>query len=363
MFVFRCWDGCMNCFRYSILLFSHDITCLIFHLRTSNIEQRTSINMSLNSELGIAEQWFLAIFFILYLIYLGRIFWIARSLKTSARSSILKFILRTIYFSLIILALLNPSFGDTKGTIKAEGKDIFLLIDVSKSMDATDIQPSRIEKAKFEISRFVKHFNKERVGLIVFAEDASLLSPLTFDRNAINLLVPNINTSMMSEGGTDFKPALELAISKLLKTKSKAQSKVMVLISDGENFGSYDKKIINEIRQKGINFFAMGIGTSNGITLRDGNNFKKDKDGNIVVTKLEANSLKKIAQETRGKYLEINSISGSFNDLISEVEQVTSDLVDTRLINVIANKYFYFLIIALFLLGIDVFFTIRTFQL
>jgi Ca-activated chloride channel homolog len=206
--------------------------------------------MSLNSELGIAEQWFLAIFFILYLIYLGRIFWIARSLKTSARSSILKFILRTIYFSLIILALLNPSFGDTKGTIKAEGKDIFLLIDVSKSMDATDIQPSRLEKVKFEISRFVKHFNKDRVGLIVFAEDASLLSPLTFDRNAINLLVPNINTSMMSEGGTNFSPALELAVRKLLKTKSKAQSKIIVLISDGENFGSYDKKIINEIRQK-----------------------------------------------------------------------------------------------------------------
>jgi Ca-activated chloride channel homolog len=319
--------------------------------------------MNLTSELGTAEQWFLAIFFLLYIIYLGRIFWIARSLRTSARSSILKFILRSIYFILIILALLNPSFGDTKGTIKAEGKDIFLLIDVSKSMDATDIQPSRIEKAKFEINRFINYFNKDRVGLIVFSEDALMLSPLTFDRNAINLFVPKITTNLMPEGGTNFNPALELAINKLLKTKSNAQSKVIVLISDGENFGIYDKKMISQIRKTGINFFAMGIGTPNGITLREGNNFKKDKDGNIVVTKLDADLLKKISKETGGKYLEINSIAGSFNELITEVEQVVSDLVDTRQVDVIANKYFYFLIIALFLLGIDVFLSVRTFQL
>jgi Ca-activated chloride channel homolog len=319
--------------------------------------------MNLTSELGTTEQWFLAIFFLLYLIYLGRIFWIARSLRTSARSSILKFILRTIYFILIILALLNPSFGDTKGTIKAEGKDMFLLIDVSKSMDATDIQPSRIEKVKFEINRFINYFNNDRVGLIVFSEDALMLSPLTFDRNAINLFVPKITTKLMPVSGTNFNPALELAVNKLLKTKSNAQSKVIVLISDGENFGTYDKKIINQIRKTGINFFAMGIGTTNGITLREGNNFKKDKDGNIVVTKLDADLLKKISRETGGKYLEINSIAGSFNELITEVEQVVSDLVDTRQVDVIANKYFYFLIIALFLLGIDVFLSVRTFQL
>ena len=319
--------------------------------------------MNLTSELGKVEQWFLAIFFMLYIVYLGRIFWIARSLKTSASSSILKFILRTIYFVFIILALLNPSFGDMKGTTIAEGKDIFLLIDVSKSMDATDIQPSRLEKAKFEINRFVNHFDKDRVGLIVFSEDAFMLSPLTFDRNAISLFVPKITTSLMPEGGTDFEPALTLAVNKLLKTKSNAQSKVIVLISDGENFGEFNRKLMSQIKQKGINFFAMGIGTLNGITLRDGNNFKKDKDGNIIVTKLDNNLLKKISQETGGKYLEINSITGSFNDLITEVEQVVSNLIDTRQVNVISNKYFYFLIIALFLLAIDVFLSVRTFQL
>ena len=319
--------------------------------------------MNLISEFSRTEQWFLAIFLILYLVYLGRIFWIARRLDTTARSSILKFILRSFYFGLMIFALLNPSFGEMKGTIKAQGKDIFILIDVSKSMDATDIQPSRIEKAKFEINRFVNKFSDDRIGLIIFSEDAQMLSPLTFDRKAIDYLVPKINTDMFYEGGTNFTPALELVLKKLSKTKSKAQSKAIILISDGENFGIINKTIYSQIRQKGINFFAVGIGTSNGITLKEGNGFRKDADGNIIITKLEPTSMKKIASETRGKYLEIKTVSNSFNDLINQVEEITSNLIDERQIDVIENKYFYFLIIALFLLVIDVFFTVRTFQL
>ena len=319
--------------------------------------------MNLTSELDSVEQWFLVIFFILYLIYLGRIFWIARRLDTTARSSILKFILRSIYFALLLLALLNPSFGDLKGTVKANGKDVFLLIDISKSMDATDIQPSRLEKAKFEINRLVNQFTNDRVGIIIFSQDALMLSPLTFDRNAINLFVPKINTTLLSKGGTDFSPALELALNKLIKTKSKTQAKVIVLISDGENFGSDNKSILSQIRKKGINFFVVGIGTANGITLRQGDNYLKDENENIVVTKLESASMQKMASQTGGKYLEINTVSGSFNELITQLEQITANVTNERQVDVIENKYFYFLIIALFLLGIDVFFTVRTFQL
>ncbi len=319
--------------------------------------------MNLTSELNSAEQWFLVIFFILYLIYLGRIFWIARRLNTTSRSSILKFILRSIYFTLMLLALLNPSFGDLKGTIKANGKDVFLLIDISKSMDATDIQPSRIEKAKFEINKLVNQFQNDRVGLIVFSQDAILLSPLTFDRNALNLFVPKISTALLPEGGTDFNPALELVLKKLTKAKAKTQAKVIILISDGENFGNLDNTLLAEIRRKKINFFAVGVGTSNGITLREGANFKKDENGDIIVTKLESTVLRKMAAETGGKYLEINTVSDGFNGLILSVEEIAANVINERQVDVIANKYFYFLIIALFLLGIDVFVTVRTFQL
>jgi len=220
-----------------------------------------------------------------------------------------------------------------------------------------------LEKAKFEINRLVNQFTNDRVGIIIFSQDALMLSPLTFDRNAINLFVPKINTTLLPKGGTDFSPALELALNKLIKTKSKTQAKVIVLISDGENFGSDNKSVLSQIRKKGINFFVVGIGTASGITLRQGNNYLKDENGDIVVTKLESASLQKMADQTGGKYLEINTVSGSFNGLITQIDQMTANVTDERQVDVIANKYFYFLIIALFLLGIDVFFTVRTFQL
>lgn len=319
--------------------------------------------MNLTSALGKTEYWFIAIFFILYLIYLGRVFWIAKRLNTTARSSILKFFLRTVYFGLMLLALLNPSFGELGEAVKAESREILFLIDVSKSMNATDIQPSRIEKAKFEINRVISQFPNDRIGIIAFSDEPFLLSPLTFDRNAISLFVPKINTELLPSGGSQINPVIELANSRFLKAKSKNKSKIVVLISDGEFSDELDRNIVEAIRQNGINFFSVGIGTSKGITLKEENTYLKDNEGNIVITKLNNIILKKIATEVKGKYLEINNISNSLTELITEINEIKQTMSNDKQINVAVNKYFYFLIIALFLLGIDVFFTVRTFQL
>ncbi|MFY7827694.1 MAG: vWA domain-containing protein [Flectobacillus sp.] len=258
---------------------------------------------------------------------------------------------------------MDPTFGEINSTIRAEGRDLFLLVDISKSMDATDVQPSRIEKTKFEISRIVNHFTNDRIGVIVFSEDAFMLSPLTFDHNAIALFIPRISTELLPAGGTNFGPALELALEKLTKIKTGNKSKVIVLMSDGENFGNVDYGLINKLRKNGINLFTVGIGTSAGTTLKEGKSLKKDEDGNIVVTKLEPELMRKMAAETRGGYYEVHSVSESFVDLIKQIENISANLIDQRTVTVTANKYFYFLVIALFLLGIDVFFTVRTFQL
>jgi len=306
---------------------------------------------------------FIVLFILIYVFYLLRVFLIAKKLKTKARSSILKFVMRSCYFALLIMALMDPTFGEINSTIRAEGRDLFLLVDISKSMDATDVQPSRIEKTKFEISRIVNHFTNDRIGVIVFSEDAFMLSPLTFDHNAIDLFIPRISTELHPAGGTNFGPALELALEKLTKIKTGNKSKVIVLMSDGENFGNVDYGLINKLRKNGINLFTVGIGTSAGTTLKEGKSLKKDEDGNIVVTKLEPELMRKMAAETRGGYYEVHSVSESFVDLIKQIENISANLIDQRTVTVTANKYFYFLVIALFLLGIDVFFTVRTFQL
>lgn len=319
--------------------------------------------MNLTSELGQTEHWFIALFFILYLLYLGRIFWIAKKLKTTARSSILKFFLRSSYFGLMLLALLNPSFGELSKTVKADSRDVFLVIDVSKSMDATDIQPSRLEKAKFEINRLLNHFPYDRIGIIVFSESPFLLSPLTYDRNAIRLFVPKINTGLLEEGGSQINASLELALKRLQKAKSKNRSKVIVLISDGEFSDDYDKNLTEQMRQNGISFFAVGIGTEHGSTIKEENGLIKDAEGNIVLTKLNNVLLKKVSSEAKGKYFEINSISNSLTEMMTAMNQIKRTYSNGQELNVATNKYFYFLIIALFLLAIDVFFTVRTFQL
>ena len=319
--------------------------------------------MNWNAAFGQTELFFVLAFIGIYLLYLLRIYWIARRLKTKTRSSILKIVLRSAYFSLLIMALLKPSFGDVAGTIRAEGREIMLLIDVSKSMDAADIQPSRLEKVKYEVSNLINHFSSDRVGLIIFSEEAHLLSPLTYDRSSIDLFVPRISTKLFSHGGTDFNPALELALKKLLKTKSNDKSKVIILMSDGENFGNLDKNLLSQIRRNGINLFSVGIGTANGAKIKEGKGFKHDADGNVIVTKLESTGLQKIAAETRGSYVELSDVSASFAGLIEQVEEISTNLIDQRQVNVIGNKYAYFLLLALFLIGLDVFFTIRTFRL
>jgi Ca-activated chloride channel homolog len=237
------------------------------------------------------------------------------------------------------------------------------LIDISKSMDATDIQPSRIEKAKFEINRLLNHFPYDRIGIIVFSEHPFLLSPLTYDRNAIRLFIPKINTSLLPEGGSVVNSSLELALKRLQKAKSKNRSKVIVLISDGEFYDEYDRNIVEQIKQNGINLFTVGIGTENGSSIKEKDGFVMDAEGKIVLTKINSSLLKKVSAEANGKYIEISDISNSLTDMITEMNQIKRTFSHEQEINVATNKYFYFLIIALFLLGIDVFFTVRTFQL
>lgn len=144
------------------------------------------------------------VFIVLYLSFIWRVVSTTRRLGLSAKRVFIKAILRTIYFGLIITALLGPSFGDTSREIKTVGKDIFICIDLSQSMNATDVQPSRLEKVKFELKNIVEAFNSDRIGLIMFSSEAYMQCPLTYDNNALNLFIQTLNTDMVPNFGTDF---------------------------------------------------------------------------------------------------------------------------------------------------------------
>jgi Ca-activated chloride channel family protein len=304
----------------------------------------------------------IGLFILFYILYVYRIVKIARVLSTPAFSLIWKLILRSAYFSLFIIALLGPSFGETTKEVKSVGKDIFICIDLSESMNAFDIQPTRLERVKFELKNIVEAFNSDRKGLIMFSNESFMQCPLTYDNNALNLFIQTLNTSLVPNTGTDFGPPLEMALDKLEAEEGSAtrqKSKIIVLISDGEDFGEDTDDIAQEVKEAGIKLFTLGVGTQRGSKIRMRRGFKRDHQGNEVVSQLNPESLKKLAADTDGKYFEINESQNDVERLINTINLIEGELRDSKQMDAKANKYFYFLAAALFLLLLDVLITVK----
>jgi len=298
----------------------------------------------------------LTLFVILYLAYIIRMFRIGKILKVSYRSLITKAIIRTSYFILLIIALLGPSFGDTSREVKAIGKDIMVCVDLSESMNAMDIQPTRLEKVKFEIKNLVDAFNSDRIGLIIFSSEAFMQCPLTYDQGALNLFIETLGTNLVPNAGTDFAPPIEMALDKLTSEESTSieqKSKIIILISDGEDFGDNTQDKIAQLEESSIRLFTLGVGTKGGSKIRTNYGFKTDRSGREVVSKLNSKDLKTIAIKTGGKYFEINESSNDIERLINAINSIEGELKDARVVDVSANKYYYFVALALMLIIID----------
>ena len=319
--------------------------------------------MSWYRSLGITEIVFIGAFLLFYVLYLIRVVGIASTLKTPFSTVFIKVFLRTIYFALIIIAMLGPSFGGSKKEVKSIGKDIMICVDLSKSMDAFDIQPTRLQKIKHEMKKLVEGFSSDRIGVIIFGSEAFMQCPLTYDQNALNLFIETMNTSLVPVSGTDFGPALRMALKKLedeAENTQQAKSKVIILISDGEDFGEETDDIAQEIEKRDIKLFSLGIGTERGGNIYAGNGIKKDREGNPVVTKLNSRSLRALADKTGGQYFEINETKNDISRLTNTIGKIEGELRDARFVDVTANKYFYFLAAAAALFALDMLINIRT---
>jgi Ca-activated chloride channel homolog len=311
---------------------------------------------------GITEIAFIAVFAVFYVFYMIRVIRIAKRLKSSYGNIFIKFLFRTLYFALFIIALLGPSFGGSKKEVKSVGKDIMLCVDLSKSMDAFDIQPTRLQKIKFELKKIVAAFNSDRIGIIIFSSEAFMQCPLTYDQNALNLFIETMNSGLVPSSGTDFGPPLRMALSKLEDDEkgSESKSKIIILISDGEDFGEDTNDVANKIEDDDIKLFTLGVGTEKGGNIYNGNALKTNQQGLIVNTKLNPTALKSLASKTGGQYFEINETKNDVSRLINTISKIEGELRDARFIDVTANKYYYFLAIAAVLLLLDVLINVPT---
>ncbi len=321
--------------------------------------------MSWFYSLSTFEYTSIGLFLIAYMLYSLRVFRLSKYLGTSHGSLIPKLILRSAFLSLIIISLMGPSFGSDSKEIKSVGKDIMIAVDLSQSMNAVDVQPSRLEKIKYELNNIIKEFSSDRIGLIIFSSEAFIQCPLTYDQSALNLFIETLSTRLVPRTGTDFAPALNLALDKLNTEESTIESKakIIILISDGEDFGDETSNVRSKIRERGIKLFTLGVGTTQGSKIPTNKGFKKDNSGNDVVTKLNRRSLKELAARTGGKYFEINQRQNDVSRLINTINSVEGQLRDARVVDVSANKYIYFLVAALALLSIDLLTTKKTIKI
>lgn len=307
---------------------------------------------------------FIGLFIGLYTFYIWRTFRLAHQLNTSAWGVIPKFFLRGSYLTLLIIALLGPSFGEAEGDLTTTGRDTFLIVDISRSMDAGDIVPTRLERVKYDIQQLCDTLRAERFGLILAASESFVLSPLTNDQDAIKQFMREVHSSLSPTGGTELCSAIELARQKLLTDSSTQQTiKAMVLFSDGENWGSCERNSLSRLRQAGVPLITVGIGTEAGASIREGRDFVRDSDHQIVRSRLNRPFLQELARDGRGQYIEADANGRYVNELAGIVRSLKGRSIDQRRVAVSTNKYYYFLLAALGLLALDLIITIRTFRL
>lgn len=315
---------------------------------------------------GLFEVLAITLFILGYALYLYKVIRAAHALRASYDSFFLKLIWRSAAFILLLIALMGPLMGEGKRAIQSTGKDIMICVDLSKSMDAYDVPPTRLEKVKYEMKRLVSAFSSDRIGVIIFSAEAFMQCPLTYDQNALHLLIEAMNSGLVPSGGTDFGPALRLALQKIAPHEGppeRAKSKVIILISDGEDFGEDASQYVRDIERQGVKLFTLGVGTEEGGPIRSSRGDKLDKSGKTVITKLNPAALRDLASRTQGQYFEINNRTNEVNKLIFTIQQIEGEVRDSRFVDIGANQYMYFLLAAMIMLALDQFIPIRTFRI
>ncbi|MBR9986830.1 MAG: VWA domain-containing protein [Desulfosarcina sp.] len=215
----------------------------------------------------------------------------------------------TVLFTAVTLA--GPKYGYRWQEIRQQGVDIIIALDCSRSMTAADIQPTRLERAKREVFDLLAMLQGDRVGLVAFAGTAFLQCPLTLDYDAFNLFLDSLSPDYLPVGGTDIAGALAEALDSF--DPKSASDKAVILITDGENTGNGDPLMAAEtLKENKIKLFCIGVGSSDGVPIPEpAGGFKKDRSGQIVLSRLDENMLKKMAVATGGTY--VRSVAGDMD--------------------------------------------------
>ncbi|WP_242134239.1 VWA domain-containing protein [Aestuariivivens marinum] len=272
--------------------------------------------------------------------------------------SVLKIAVICLVFACIAIAMVNPKVGTKLETVKREGVDIVFAIDVSKSMLAEDIAPNRLEKAKQLVTQIVNNLASDRIGIIAYAGKAFPQLPITTDYAAAKMFLQNMNTDMLSSQGTAINEAINLA--KTYYDDKEQTNRVLIIISDGEDHSEEAAVEAKEAKEAGIRIFTVGVGDPKGGPIPEKKNgvvvsYKKNSEGETVITKLNEETLQNIAKEANGAYINGKNTSDVVNTIREILNNMDKTEFEAKQFSDFKSQFQWFLGFAIFFLVLDIF--------
>ena len=264
----------------------------------------------------------------------------------------IKFCLLLSAITILIFMIARPQVGSKISHEKREGIEVLIALDISNSMLAQDVIPSRLEKSKLLIEDLVDHFTNDKVGLVVFAGDAFVQLPITNDYVSAKMFLQNINPSLITTQGTDLARAISLSQSCF--TQREHIGRAIIVITDGEDHEGGALEGAREAYKKGINVFILGVGTSKGAPIPDGNGgYLKDNSGQTVLSALNEQMCQQVAKAGNGVYIHVDNTSDAQEKLNKELSKLQSGISDTVVYSEYNEQFQIFGIILLLLLIVE----------
>lgn len=264
-----------------------------------------------------------------------------------------KFLLFIIAMILIAVAAARPQFGSKLREEKSRGVEMMLVVDVSNSMLAEDFEPSRLERTKYAIDKLFDGLKQERVGVIVFAGEAKVQLPITSDYRMAKAFAKRISPTLVAEQGTSIGKALSMAMMSF--SSQSDNSRVMILITDGETHDNNALEVAQQAAEQGIKIFTIGIGTPEGAPISINGEYISDENGEMVVSKLNEQMLQEIASTTGGAYVRASKQSIGLDEIVKAINEMQQDELTTMRFEEYNEQFPYLLWIAFVLLVLDIF--------
>lgn len=277
--------------------------------------------------------------------------------------------LRLVAGALLLLAWLGPALGVRSQAVRTSGLDLWLLVDVSHSMDAADVTPTRLLRTQAALGELVAAFPADRLGLIVFGPEASVQCPLTYDQTSLQLFLSTLNTRLLPPGPTTLRAPLDSLLARLAAAGAPAaagavpRATAAVVLSDGEDFGENLEPVLRELGRTGARIYTVGVGTAAGgpVPAPGSRTSLQDAKGRPVVSRLREGPLLQVAAQTGGQYVPLNNRENGLPTLLTSLRNLppASRAASGRVVQVADNRYRYPLGIALILLLLDSLLTVR----